>query len=80
MAPPVSAAPSAKGGAGRYLLVARSSGDYGPLRATAVRQGAKVLGEIPQIKAMVVSAPRLCAAAWPATAGPWAWPATGSSG
>ena len=57
LATPVSAAPSAKGGAGRYLLVARSSGDYGPLRATAVRQGAKVLREIPQIKAMVVSAP-----------------------
>ena len=37
LATPVSAAPSAKGGAGRYLLVARSSGDYGPLRATAVR-------------------------------------------
>ena len=37
--------------------MARSSGDDGPLRATAVRQGAKVLREIPQIKAMVVSAP-----------------------
>jgi len=57
LATPVSAAPSAKGGAGRYLLVARSAADYGPLRATAVRQGAKVLREIPQIKAMVVSAP-----------------------
>jgi hypothetical protein len=38
-------------------VVARSAGDYGALRATAVRQGAKVLREIPQIKAMVVSAP-----------------------
>ena len=53
----MSAAPSSKGGAGRYLVVARSAGDYGALRATAVRQGAKVLREIPQIKAMVVSAP-----------------------
>ena len=57
LAAPLSAAPSAKGGAGRYLVVARSAGDYGPLRATALRQGAKVLREIPQIKAMVVSAP-----------------------
>jgi lantibiotic leader peptide-processing serine protease len=57
LATPVSAAPSANDGAGRYLVVARSAGDYGPLRATAVRQGAKVLREIPQIKAMVVSAP-----------------------
>jgi lantibiotic leader peptide-processing serine protease len=56
-AAPVSAAPAAKGGAGRYLVVARSAGDYGALRASAVRQGAKVLGELPQIKAMVVSAP-----------------------
>jgi subtilisin family serine protease len=57
LAAPVSAAPSAKGGAGRYLVVARSAADLGGLRASAVRQGAKVLGEIPQIKAMVVSAP-----------------------
>jgi lantibiotic leader peptide-processing serine protease len=57
LATPVSAAPSANDGAGRYLVVARSAGDYGPLRATAVRQGAKVLREIPEIKAMVVSAP-----------------------
>jgi subtilisin family serine protease len=57
LATPVSAAPSAKGGAGRYLVVARSRGDYGALRASAVGQGAKVLREMPQIKAMVVSAP-----------------------
>ena len=56
LAAPVSAAPSAND-AGRYLVVARSAGDYGALRATAVRRGAKVLREIPQIKAMVVSAP-----------------------
>ena len=57
LATPVSAAPSAKGGSGRYLVVARSAADLGGLRASAVRQGAKVLREIPQIKAMVVSAP-----------------------
>ena len=57
LAAPVSAAPSANDDAGRYLVVARSAGDYGALRATAVRRGAKVLREIPQIKAMVVSAP-----------------------
>jgi lantibiotic leader peptide-processing serine protease len=57
LAAPVSAAPSAKGGAGRYLVVARSAADLGGLRASAVRQGAKVLREIPQIKAMVISAP-----------------------
>jgi hypothetical protein len=43
LAAPVSAAPSAKGGAGRYLVVARSAADLGGLRASAVRQGAKVL-------------------------------------
>jgi hypothetical protein len=57
LAAPVSAAPQALGGAGRYLVVARSAADLGGLRATAVRQGAKVLRELPQIKAMVVSAP-----------------------
>jgi lantibiotic leader peptide-processing serine protease len=57
LATPVSAAPAAKGGSGRYLVVARSAADLSGLRASAVRQGAKVLREIPQIKAMVVSAP-----------------------
>jgi lantibiotic leader peptide-processing serine protease len=57
LATPGAAAPSARTGAGRYLVVARSAGDYGALRAAAVRRGAKVLREIPQIKAMVVSAP-----------------------
>jgi subtilisin family serine protease len=57
LAAPVSAAPSVKGRAGRYLVVARSAGDLGALRAVAVRRGAKVVREIPQIKAIVVSAP-----------------------
>jgi hypothetical protein len=39
LATPVSAAPSANDGAGRYLVVARSAGDYGPLRATARAAG-----------------------------------------
>ena len=39
LATPVSAAPSANDGAGRYLVVARSAGDYGALRATALRRG-----------------------------------------
>jgi subtilisin family serine protease len=57
LAAPVSAAPQAKGGAGRYLVVARSAADLHALRATAVRRGARVLREIPQLKAMVVAAP-----------------------
>jgi lantibiotic leader peptide-processing serine protease len=57
LAAPVSAAPSVKGRAGRYLVVARSAGDLSALRAVAVRRGAKVVREIPQIKAIVVSAP-----------------------
>jgi lantibiotic leader peptide-processing serine protease len=57
LATPVTAAPSAKADAGRYLVVARSAADLAGLRATAARQGAKVLRTMPQIKAMVVSAP-----------------------
>jgi lantibiotic leader peptide-processing serine protease len=56
LAAPASAGPSSKRGSGRYLVMARSAADYGALRAKAVQQGAKVLGEIPQLKAMVVSA------------------------
>jgi lantibiotic leader peptide-processing serine protease len=50
-----SAAPS--GASGRYLVVARSSADYGALRAKAVNAGARVLRDLPQLKAMVVRAP-----------------------
>jgi subtilisin family serine protease len=46
------AAPS--GGSGRYLVVARSAADYGALRAKAVREGARVLRDIPQLNALVV--------------------------
>jgi hypothetical protein len=46
-----------KGANGRYLVVARSSADYGALRAKAVREGARVLRDLPQAKTLVVSAP-----------------------
>ncbi len=46
------AAPS--GGSQRYLVVARTAADYGALRAKAVREGARVLRDIPQLKALVV--------------------------
>jgi subtilisin family serine protease len=46
------AAPS--GGTKRYLVVAKSAADYGALRAKAVREGARVLRELPQVKALVV--------------------------
>jgi hypothetical protein len=36
--------------------VARSSADYGALRAKAVREGARVLDDLPQAKTLVVSA------------------------
>jgi subtilisin family serine protease len=45
-----------KGANGRYLVVARSSADYGALRAKAVREGARVLRDLPQAKTLVVSA------------------------
>jgi len=42
------------GGSQRYLVVARTAADYGALRAKAVREGARVLRDIPQLKALVV--------------------------
>jgi hypothetical protein len=42
---------------GRYLVRARSAADYAGLRAKAVNSGARVLRDLPQLKAMVVSAP-----------------------
>jgi lantibiotic leader peptide-processing serine protease len=41
---------------GRYLVVARSSADYAGLRAKAVKEGARVLRDLPQAKAIVVKA------------------------
>jgi lantibiotic leader peptide-processing serine protease len=45
-----------QGASGRYLVVARSSADYGALRAKAVREGARVLRDLPQAKTLVVTA------------------------
>ena len=46
------AAPS--GATKRYLVVAKSAADYGALWAKAVREGARVIRELPQLKALVV--------------------------
>ena len=46
-----------KGASARYLVVARSAADYGALRAKAVKEGARVLRDLPQAKTIVVSAP-----------------------
>jgi hypothetical protein len=40
---------------GRYLVKARSAADYAGLRAKAVKEGARVLRDLPALKAMVVS-------------------------
>jgi subtilisin family serine protease len=39
---------------GRYLLVARSGADLGALRAKALREGAKVVHAMPQLKALAI--------------------------
>jgi subtilisin family serine protease len=54
---PQLAAAAPSGERGRYLVVARSAAEYGSLRATAVKAGARVLRDLPQLKMMVVSAP-----------------------
>jgi hypothetical protein len=41
---------------GRLLVVAKSRADYGALKATAVRSGAKVVREVPQLGTLVVQA------------------------
>ena len=53
---PSSAAPSAQGGPGRYLVRARSAADLAGLRAKAVAEGARVVRTIPQINTLVVTA------------------------
>jgi lantibiotic leader peptide-processing serine protease len=45
-----------QGASGRYLVVARSPADYGALRAKAVREGARVLRDLPQANTIVVRA------------------------
>src|SRR5215211_4200302 len=54
---PQMASAGPKGASARYLVVARSSADYGALRAKAVNEGARVLRDLPQAKTLVVSAP-----------------------
>jgi lantibiotic leader peptide-processing serine protease len=50
---PAVAAPGQR--AGRFLVVARSAADYGALRAGTVRQGARVVRELPQLNTLVVA-------------------------
>ena len=63
---------------GRYLVKARSAADYAGLRAKAVKEGARVLRDLPALKAMVVSGTAAARTSLAATAGPSAWPGTGS--
>lgn len=48
---------ASKGASGRFLVVARNSADYNSLRVKALRAGAKVVNDLPQIGAMLVSGP-----------------------
>jgi subtilisin family serine protease len=54
---PQMASAGPKGASGRYLVVARSSADYASLRAKAVKEGARVLRDLPQANTLVVNAP-----------------------
>jgi lantibiotic leader peptide-processing serine protease len=54
---PQMASAGSKGASGRYLVVARSWADYTGLRAKAVKEGARVLRDLPQANTIVVSAP-----------------------
>jgi lantibiotic leader peptide-processing serine protease len=54
---PQMASAGPKGASARYLVVARSSADYSALRAKAVKEGARVLRDLPQANALVVKAP-----------------------
>src|SRR6266498_2970405 len=48
------ASPTRGGTSGRFLVVAKSRADYGALKAKALRSGAKVVREVPQIGTLVV--------------------------
>src|SRR6266511_995125 len=54
--PSASFASPTRGGkaSGRFLVVAKSRADYGALKAKAVRSGAKVVREVPQLGTLVV--------------------------
>ena len=54
---PQMASAGSKSASGRYLVVARSWADYTGLRAKAVKEGARVLRDLPQANTIVVSAP-----------------------
>jgi lantibiotic leader peptide-processing serine protease len=54
MAPAAQAAPAPKAKPGRYIVVARSDGDYRALRQKAVSEGAKVAQDIPKLRTMAV--------------------------
>jgi lantibiotic leader peptide-processing serine protease len=54
---PQMASAGPRGASGRYLVVARSSADYAALRAKAVKEGARVLRDLPQANTLVVNAP-----------------------
>jgi subtilisin family serine protease len=53
---PQMASAGPKGASARYLVVARSSADYSALRAKAVKEGARVIRDLPQAKTLLVSA------------------------
>src|SRR5262245_3813545 len=48
---------ASRGAAGRFLVVAKSSADYNSLRAKALRSGARVVRDLPQIDTLLVSGP-----------------------
>ena len=52
---PAQAAPAQNNGPGRYLVVARTAADFAALRDSAVRAGAKVVSELPQVNLFVIS-------------------------
>jgi subtilisin family serine protease len=52
---PAPAAPAPTSAPGRYLVVARTVADYAALRDSAARAGAKVVGELPQVKMFVIT-------------------------
>jgi lantibiotic leader peptide-processing serine protease len=53
---PQMASAGPKGASARYLVVARSSADYSALRAKAVKEGARVIRDLPQARTLLVSA------------------------
>jgi lantibiotic leader peptide-processing serine protease len=48
---------TSKGASGRFLVMARSSAGYSALRAKALRGGAKIVKDLPQIGTLLVKAP-----------------------